>query len=132
MVIDASAVVAILEDEPDADRLASLIRRAQTRWMSAVTFLEAGIVLDQRVRRTPEATRDQLSDLVDAARIALVPFTAAHAQMARQAYRRYGKGRHPAGLNFGDCMSYALAKSLDEPLLFKGTDFALTDIRVVA
>lgn len=130
MVIDASAVVAILKDEPDADHFALLIRRAATRWMSTATYLEAGIVLDQRAPGAPQDTKDPLSDLLRGSGISLVPLSEAHAEIAREAYRRYGKGRHRAELNFGDCMSYALAKSLDEPLLFKGSAFSLTDVRV--
>ena len=130
MVIDASAVVAILKDEPEANLFALLIRRAPTRWISTGTYLEAGIVLDQLARSVSDDTKDLLSDLLRGSGIVLVPFSEAHGQIARDAYRRYGKGRHRANLNFGDCMSYALAKSLDEPLLFKGTDFGLTDVRV--
>jgi ribonuclease VapC len=130
MVIDTSAVVAILKDEPEANDFALLIRRAPTRWMSTSTYFEAGIVVDQLTGRAPDDTKDRLGDLLRSSGIMLVPFSEAHAEIAREAYRRYGRGRHKADLNFGDCMSYALAKSLDEPLLFKGTDFSLTDVQV--
>jgi ribonuclease VapC len=130
MVIDASAIVAIFFEEPDAPKLLSLIEGAASRVISASTLLEVGIVLDQSA--TPSAEyRDRLDEFLKNLQIRVVAFSEDHAEMAREAYRRYGKGRHPAGLNFGDCMSYALAKSLDEPLLYKGTDFSLTDIQAV-
>ncbi|WP_395015566.1 type II toxin-antitoxin system VapC family toxin [Dongia sp.] len=129
MVIDASAIVAIFFEEPDFRRLLNLIENAPSRLVSAGTLLEAGIVLDQSAARSNQY-HDRLDKFLDAMHIQVVAFSEDHAQMAREAYRRYGKGLHPAGLNFGDCMSYALAKSLDEPLLFKGTDFGLTDVRI--
>ena len=130
MIVDPSVIVAILLQEPDAYSLSLRLRRAEIRRMSTASVLEAGIVLDQRAGLRPDDPVDELSDLLHSVRIELVPFTERHAQLARLAYRRYGRRRHAAGLNFGDCISYALAKSLDEPLLFKGTDFSLTDIRV--
>ena len=129
MVIDASAIVAIFFEEPDFPKLLNVIQSAPSRLISAATRLEAGIVLDQSGAPSAEH-RDRLSEFLEDLQIRVVAFSEAHAQTAREAYRRYGKGRHPAGLNFGDCMSYALAKSLDEPLLYKGTDFSLTDVRV--
>ena len=129
MVIDPSAVIAILLREPEAEGLTLRLRRAHARRRSTASLFEAGIVLDQRVGLQPDEPVDELYALLQQVKIELVPFTEDHAQIARVAYRRYGKGRHPAGLNFGDCISYALAKSLDEPLLFKGSDFSLTDIR---
>jgi ribonuclease VapC len=131
MVVDPSVVVAIFLEEPDAEDFSLALRRAGVRRMSTASLFEAGIVLDQRAGLEPEEPNDELRALLQRVGIELVPFTERHAQIARVAYRRYGKGRHPAGLNFGDCMSYALAKSLDEPLLFKGTDFSLTDVKVV-
>ena len=130
MIVDSSVIIAIFLGEPDAPDLSLRLRRAPVRRMSTASLFEAGIVLDQRVGLEPNEPADELYALLQRAGIELVPFTEDHAQIARVAYRRYGKGRHPAGLNFGDCMSYALAKSLDEPLLFKGTDFSRTDIRV--
>jgi ribonuclease VapC len=130
VIVDPSVIIAILLKEPDADELARRLRRADTLRMSTASFLEAGIVLDQRAKLEHDNPADQLSDLLRNARIELVPFTAEQAQIARIAYRRYGRGRHAAQLNFGDCISYALAKSLDEPLLFKGTDFSQTDARI--
>jgi ribonuclease VapC len=128
MVIDSSAIIAIFYEEPDYRKLLQLIEGAKSRVISASTLLEAGIVLDQSAAPSAEY-RDRLGEFLKNLKIRVIAFSEDHAQMAREAYRRYGKGRHPAALNFGDCMSYALAKSLDEPLLFKGTDFRLTDVR---
>ena len=130
MIVDPSVIVAIFLEEPDAADFSIRLRRADVRRMSTASLFEAGILLDQRAGLEPDEPIDELRAFLQKVRIELVPFTEDHAQIARVAYRRYGKGRHPAGLNFGDCISYALAKSLDEPLLFKGTDFSLTDIRV--
>ena len=130
MIVAPSVLVAILLKETDADELSRRLWRADVLRMSTASFLEAGIVLDQRANLQPDDPVDTLVELLRTARIELMPFTEDHARIARIAYRRYGRRRHPAGLNFGDCMSYALAKSLDEPLLFKGTDFSLTDVRV--
>ncbi|HVZ02722.1 MAG TPA: type II toxin-antitoxin system VapC family toxin [Dongiaceae bacterium] len=127
MVIDASAIVAIFFEETGFRRLLELIQDAPSRVVSAATLLEAGIVLDQS---SAPSERDRLNDFLDGLQIRVAAFSEGQAQIAREAYRRYGKGLHPARLNFGDCMSYALAKSLDEPLLFKGTDFSLTDVKV--
>jgi ribonuclease VapC len=93
-------------------------------------MLEAGIVLDQRPGLTPNNPTDTLTAFLINAKFSVIPFTEQHAVIARLAYRRFGEGNHPARLNFGDCISYALAKSSDEPLLFKGADFRLTDVRV--
>jgi ribonuclease VapC len=128
MVIDTSAIVAIFLKEPESPQFIALIGAASTRFVSAGTLLECGIALDQRPRPAPGV--DELAEFLTNAGISVVPLSEAHAQLARAAYRRYGRGIHRAQLNFGDCMSYALAKSLDEPLLFKGTDFRLTDVRV--
>lgn len=130
MIVDPSVVVAILLRDADADELSRRLRRADVLRMSTASFLEAGIVLDQRANLQHDDPTDKLSELLRSARIELIPFTEDHAHIARIAYRRYGRQRHAAQLNFGDCISYALAKSLDEPLLFKGTDFDLTDVRV--
>ena len=127
MIVDSSVIIAIFLGEPDAEDLSLRLRRADVRRMSTASLFKAGIVLDQRAGLEPG---DELYAFLQSVRIELVPFTEDHAQIARIAYRRYGKGRHPAGLNFGDCMSYALAKSLDEPLLFKGTHFSRTDVRL--
>jgi ribonuclease VapC len=126
LIVDTSALIAILRDEPDAVRYAEAIEAADLRRMSAGTYVEAGAVVDSA--RDPVVSR-QLDALIGAAGIAIETVTAAHARIAREAYRDFGKGSgHPAGLNFGDCFSYALAKAMDEPLLFKGDDFVHTDV----
>ena len=125
MIVDASAVLAVLFDEPDADRYARAIAEAPRRRLSPAGFLEVAIVLESRAG--PEAA-DELDRFLDRAAIEIAPVIPEHAQAARRAWRRFGKGNHPAGLNFGDCFAYALTETADEPLLFKGRDFTLTDI----
>ncbi len=127
MVIDTSALIAILQDEPERRLLNEAIEAAESCAMSTGSFLETSMVIESRYG--PDGTRD-LDLFISKARISLASVDADQAYVARDAFRRYGKGRHPAGLNFGDCFAYALAKMLDEPLLFKGSDFALTDIAV--
>lgn len=127
MIIDTSALVAILRDEPDAPRFAEAIESARDRRISAATYVELGAVIDGA--RDPVASR-RLDELLAAARITIEPVTEEQAGMAREAYRDFGKGSgHAAGLNFGDCFAYALARDTGEPLLFKGDDFTRTDIR---
>ncbi|HEX4488129.1 MAG TPA: type II toxin-antitoxin system VapC family toxin [Terriglobales bacterium] len=129
MILDTSAVIAILRLEPEASEFAALIEQAQPRRMSAVSYVEAGAVIDGS--KDPVASR-RLDELIEEAKIAIEPVTEAQARIARQAYRDFGKqSGHAAKLNFGDCFSYALAKSEGEPLLFKGQDFSRTDVRVV-
>ena len=125
MILDTSALLAVLFDEPDADYFERAIASAMTCRMSAANHLEAAMVVESRM--SDEGGR-QLDNFVKTAEIELVPVTPEQAQAARLAWRRYGKGNHPAGLNFGDCFAYALAEATGEPLLFKGEDFALTDI----
>jgi ribonuclease VapC len=125
MVIDTSALVAILEDEPERRAFNELMQSDPSRLISAATLVEASIVLE--ARRGDIAGRE-LDLFLHRARIQVVPVDAEQAEIARAAFRRYGKGRHPACLNLGDCFSYALAKSCGEPLLFKGSDFARTDV----
>ena len=125
MVIDTSAVLAILLNERDAIRYAEAIEKADSRHMSAANYLEAALIVDSR--GDPVARRE-FDLFFRRAAFRIEPVTLEQAQAARQAYQDFGKGRHPAGLNFGDCLAYALAKSLDQPLLFKGSDFARTDI----
>ena len=125
MVIDPSALIAILNDEPESAAFIETIERADTRLLSAASFVEASIVLDNQ--RGPDGRRD-LDLLIAASAIELVPVDEDQARFARDAFRRYGKAHHPAALNFGDCFSYALAKTTGSPLLFKGNDFTLTDI----
>jgi ribonuclease VapC len=129
MVIDTSAIVAILLNEPERESFTSSILAAPSRLMSAISKLEAGMVLIGREGVQIAADLDELIGQFD---IEIVPFDNAHASIARDAFVRYGKGRHPAGLNFGDCAAYALAIAEAEPLLFKGTDFGATDVQVVA
>jgi ribonuclease VapC len=125
MVIDTSALIAILFNEPDADDFDTAIANATSRLISAVSVLEAGMVVESRYG---EVGGIELDRLLHRARIEIIPFTADQVDIARRAFRRFGKGRHPAGLNFGDCAVYALSKHQSEPVLAKGTDFPLTDI----
>lgn len=130
MIIDTSALTAILTLEPEARRLLDAIKAADRRAMSAATLVEAGIVAEGRAGE--QGARDLDAALVRL-KIEIVPLIESHAAHARRAFRRYGKGQgHPARLNLGDCFAYALAKATGEPLLFKGDDFAQTDITVAA
>lgn len=126
MILDASALIAILRDEPEAGACAQAIEAAAHRRMSAVNFVEAAIVIDGS--RDPVASR-RFDDLVREAGLVIEAVTEVQARIAREAYRDFGRGSgHPAGLNFGDCFAYALARVTGEPLLFKGNDFVHTDI----
>lgn len=126
MIVDTSAIIAILRSEPEAAACARAIEAASQRRISAANFLEAAIVIDGS--RDPIASR-RLDDLVSEAKLAIEPVTTAQARIAREAYRDFGRDSgHPAALNFGDCFAYALARSTGEPLLFKGNDFSHTDI----
>ncbi len=127
MILDSSAIVAVLRAEPDASRFAHAIDSAGTRRISAVSYVEASIVIDSG--KDAIASR-RFDDFFRASGIQIESVTPEQAQLARQAYRDFGKGRHKAGLNFGDCFAYALAKELDEPLLFKGDDFRHTDVEI--
>jgi ribonuclease VapC len=126
MVIDTSALIVILLNEPEAARFARAIAADERRLLSAASALETGIVIE--ARKGPSGGRE-FDLLLHRARVEIVPLTAAQAEIARDAWRRFGRGNHPARLNFGDCCAYALAKSSGEPLLFKGRDFARTDVR---
>jgi ribonuclease VapC len=125
MVIDSSAVLAILFQEPEAELFASAISDDPMRLMSTVSLLEAAIVME--ARKGPAGGRE-LDLLLHKARIEIVSFNSEQAEIARDAWLCFGKGRHSAALNIGDCCSYALSRSSGEPLLFKGTDFARTDV----
>jgi ribonuclease VapC len=125
MIIDSSALVAILLNEPEALRLTTALAESSIRRLPASCYLEASMILLSR--RAEVGIRD-LDFYVSRSQMEIVPFTESQARLARTAFERYGKGRHPAKLNFGDCMAYALAKETGEELLFKGTDFSLTDI----
>jgi len=127
MIVDTSAIVAILLDEPDARRFADAVEGADQRRISAATYLEIGMVIDGR--RNPALSR-RIDEIVAESDLLVEPVSPAQARIAREAYRDFGKGSgHPAQLNFGDCFAYALAKDKAEPLLFKGDDFARTDVR---
>jgi ribonuclease VapC len=126
IAVDSSAIVAILRTEPEEQRFVDAIIAAGATCLSAVSLQEASMVLAGR--GGAEAAWIPLDDFIARARMEVVPHDRRLAEVAREAFLRFGKGRHPAGLNFGDCASYALAKSLNVPLLFKGTDFAQTDI----
>jgi ribonuclease VapC len=128
MIVDTSALIAILRNEPDAMQYASAIEAADIRRISAANFVEAALVID--AARDPVASR-RFDDLCREASLAVEPVTEAQARIAREAYRDFGRGSgHPAKLNFGDCFAYALAKAVGEPLLFKGDDFGHTDVKV--
>jgi ribonuclease VapC len=121
VIVDTSALIAILRDEADAKAFALAIADADRRRLSAANYLETAIVIDGS--RRPIASR-RLDDLLREAEIVIEPVTEEQAKVAREAYRDFGRGSgHPAGLNFGDCFAYALAKTFREPLLFKGDDF---------
>ncbi|MBP6011030.1 MAG: type II toxin-antitoxin system VapC family toxin [Alphaproteobacteria bacterium] len=121
MIVDASALVAILHNEPDALRFATAIEEVDTKRLSAANYLEVAIVIDSK--RDPVASA-RVDDLIRQAGIDIVPVTESQVRLAREAYRAFGKGSgHPARLNFGDCFAYALAKETGQPLLFKGDDF---------
>jgi ribonuclease VapC len=126
MILDTSAVIAILRNEPEAPGFAKTVERAVRRRISAVNYVEAAAVIDGS--RDPIASR-RYDDLLREAQVAIEPVTEAQARIARRAYADFGKASgHPAKLNFGDCFAYALAKAKREPLLFKGDDFSRTDV----
>ncbi len=130
MIVDSSALVAILKREPEHAEFSALLETTKDVRVSAATYVETCIVVDSL--RQPVASR-MLDDLVERSEIVIEPVTAEQARIARQAYSDYGKGSgHPAGLNFGDCFSYALARDKREPMLWKGDDFGHTDIRSAA
>jgi ribonuclease VapC len=126
IVVDSSAFVAILLGEPEAESFSDLVAEDDAPGASAVTLFETRIVLSFR---GGEARLREFDEWLRRARMTMVPFDEQQSALSFDAYRRWGKGNHPAGLNLGDCAAYALAKSLDAPLLFKGTDFAKTDVR---
>ncbi len=125
MVVDSSAVSAILFGEAEGERFISAFASPGRKFMSAVTRLESAIVVEAR---KGEAGAKAFAELLAVSEIEILPFDSSQAEIALDAWRRYGKGRHPAGLNLGDCASYALAATLNRPLLFKGDDFTKTDI----
>lgn len=129
MIVDSSALIAILRDESDARVYAEAIGNADSRRISAATYVETAAVIDGS--RDPVASR-RFNELLRQARFVIEPVTEAQARIARAAYRDFGRSSgHRARLNFGDCFAYALAKAMDEMLLFKGKDFGYTDIKAV-
>ncbi len=130
MILNTSALVSLLREEPESARFVPAMARSVTRLkMSTANYLEAGIVID---RNDSVALGERLDAVLDYWEVELVPVSFHHARLARAAYRRYGKGRHAAGLNYGDCLAYALATATREPLLYKGGDFSRTDIKPAA
>ncbi|HEY7299134.1 MAG TPA: type II toxin-antitoxin system VapC family toxin [Xanthobacteraceae bacterium] len=125
MVIDTSALIAVLLNEPDAVRLAQAMKSAAIRLLSTANFLETAMVIESR---KGEAGGRELDVLLYRTAIEITAVDQGQGELARDAWRRFGKGRHPAGLNYGDCFAYALAKQRDLPLLFRGGDFSQTDI----
>ncbi|MBS0540994.1 MAG: type II toxin-antitoxin system VapC family toxin [Proteobacteria bacterium] len=126
MVIDSSAVLAIFFDEPERSAFVDLISGDDEACMGAPNLLEASMIVEARQGKAGCRDLDELAGVLE---LRIVPFDVAHVEAARDAFRRYGKGRHRAALNFGDCCAYGLARTLDAPLLFKGNDFSLTDVK---
>jgi ribonuclease VapC len=129
MIVDSSAMVAMLLEEPEGHLFDVAILKSAVRQISSAGFLESSMIL--LARKGVDGVRD-LDLLIARFRIEIFPFTESQARLARAAFERYGKGRHPAKLNFGDCIAYAMARETGEELLFKGTDFAQTDIAIAA
>ena len=129
MIIGTLALVAILDQEPEAERIVRTLASAPEPTLWAANLVEAGIVM--QARRGDDGARD-LDLLLAKLRVDIAAVTASQADIARKAFRRYGRGRHPANLNFGDCFAYALAKDKSAPLLFKGNDFRQTDVMVAS
>jgi ribonuclease VapC len=125
VIVDSSALVAVVFREPEADALMSKLSSSDRAGIGTPTLAETGIVMSARLRTDPQPL---LIRLLDEFSILEVPFGAPHWREAVLAFRRYGRGRHPARLNFGDCLAYATARLADEPLLYVGTDFAATDL----
>lgn len=126
LVLDPSALIAYLKAEPEATRLRDAMLAASALSLSAASLVEAGMVAEKLRGGGAIDLDTMLAEL----HVKIIPFTEEHAELARSAFRRFGKGRHPAGLNFGDCFSYALARALGEPLLCVGNDFSQTDVQV--
>jgi ribonuclease VapC len=129
LVIDSSALLAILFNEPEHTKFLDLVFDTEERRISSFSVLETGAVILSRKGSTGRLIFDSLCDELS---LQVVPFTAEHVRLARHAWERYGKGRHPAGLNLGDCCSYALARATGHPLLCKGNDFVKTDLELVS
>lgn len=130
MIVDTSVVICLLREEPDHHRFVQALAASDGEIaMSAANYLETAIVVDAN---DSPALSERFDAVLDFWRIAVIPVTPNHASLARLAYRQYGKGRHPAALNLGDCFAYALARETGRPLLFKGEDFARTDVTPAA
>jgi len=125
MVLDTSAVVAVLQNETERRKFNEAIEASESRSLSTASFVECSMILESRYGA--DGVRD-LDLFIAKAQVSLVPVDEEQADLARRAYRKFGKERHPAGLNFGDCFSYALSRALELPLLFKGNDFSQTDV----
>lgn len=128
MIVDTSALVAILYGEPEAERFLNCLHEAEICRISAANYVELFIVVE---RQYGSAMAREAEALLNTVEVVIEPITAEQAALAREAFRAFGRGRHRASLNFGDCFSYALARAMDEPLLFKGDDFGLTDVRTI-
>ena len=126
MIVDSSALIAVIVGEPDAPEITARLLAERGAVISAVNYIETAIVADARMRASGRA--EAFGEVMRLFRLEVAEVTLERAEAAREAYRRFGKGYHPARLNFGDCFAYALAKELGEPLLFKGADFARTDV----
>lgn len=127
--VDSSAVVAIVKGEPERVRFISAIEGAGRSTISAANYFESSMVCEGGDKAPGKIMFESEFALLATLGLTVVAFDETQAEFAREGFRRYGKGRHPAGLNFGDCFAYALAKALDAPLLYKGTDFAKTDLK---
>lgn len=128
MIVDSSALLAMIFRELEAERITAALAEAEFCAMGAPTWAETAIVLAAKLG---EASRPILARLIEDLDLAIVPFTAAHGRQAREAFLRFGRGRHPADLNYGDCLTYAVAKLSRQPLLFVGDDFGRTDLEAV-
>jgi ribonuclease VapC len=130
MFLDASAIVAILVEESDAALLAKRLEQSADAYTSPIAVYEAVAGIARRLNIPIRAAEASLDRFIESARVQVVPITDEIGRSALSAFERYGKGRHPAGLNMGDCFAYACAHQLDMPMLFKGDDFPLTDITI--
>jgi ribonuclease VapC len=128
MILDTSALLAVLQDEPERRAFNRAIEAADARALSVASWVEASLVIESRYGA---AGLHDLDAFVERADIEIVPVDLEQGRLARRAFGRYGKGRHPASLNYGDCFTYALASQREEPLLFKGDDFGQTDLLLV-
>jgi ribonuclease VapC len=129
IAVDSSAIIAIAFSEPEAQRFAAFIEADRDARLAAPNYVETSNVMEARHGASGQAMFEHVLERLRNAGLQIVAFDGLQAELARAAFRRYGRGRHAAGLNFGDCFAYALAKALDAPLLFKGGDFGKTDVK---